>query len=147
MDEKVDYKKLLEDAAWDADPDFDYKIEFKNEKPNNVLVARGKINIKDPFNKTEYSYNFSIGVDGDILFSNAGRSKKTENGYLLDIDLRKRVHDEIITFNENLATSIGIKKIIVNNEESERVRQLYFSRGYSISSVNDSAKNLEKILK
>jgi hypothetical protein len=27
------------------------------------------------------------------------------------------------------------------------VRQLYFSRGYSISSVNDSAKNLEKILK
>jgi|GEM_PF-6198088 len=148
MEKENQYKKLLEEAAWYADPDFDYKIEVKDEAPNNVLVARGKISIKNNSDKTQFTYNFAIGVDRNILFSHQGRSKETENGYLVGIDLKKRVHESIIEFNEKLAKSVGAKRIMISDEESERVRQLYLSRGYDIKpSLEDNPyKTLEKRL-
>jgi hypothetical protein len=144
MAKESKYQKLLEDAAWYADPVFDYKINVKEEDPNEVLLARGNISIENPYDKSKFNYNFAIGVDGNILFSKGARTK---GGYLVDMDLRKSIHDEIINFNESLAIGIGARRIVVNNEMSEKVRGLYLSRGYNINDINNQSQRLEKKLK
>jgi hypothetical protein len=134
MGTEENYKKLLEDAAWDADSNFDYKINFKEEAPNEVLLTRGEIvlNPKD----IKYTYKFAIGVDGNILFNIGGHH---------DLIIKRRVYDEMINFNESLAKSIGATKIMIADETNPNVINLYFEKGYNANKNNPL--NLEKILK
>lgn len=133
MDEKVDYKKLLEDAAWNADPDLDYKINFKDEAPNEVILTRGEIVLSTK--EIKYSYKFAIGVDGNILFM------INDNN-----ELKKRVYEKIITFNEDLARGIGAQRMFVKDEINERVKNLYFHKGYERKVNNSIGMGLEKRL-
>ena len=141
-EKKQNYKELLEDAAWDADPDFKYIIDVKEETSNSILLARGSILLENKEENFKYKYRFSIGIDKGMLF---GETYGNDVDAIRIGDFRKKTHNEIIDFNEKLARGICATKIVINDEKSRGVRNLYCKKGYNMNKTNPL--NLEKVLK
>jgi len=148
MTKAENYKKLLEDAAWEADPDFKYSFlvndisKYKDRlkpKDGKEFLASGEISLKKEEENFSYAYGFTLGTEEMIFleFSKPLGGRRE--------DFRKKIHNNIIDFNEKLTINVGSTKIRIIDEKSEKVRNLYLPRGYATN--KNSRTTLEKTLK
>ncbi|MCX6750176.1 MAG: hypothetical protein NTZ83_01850 [Candidatus Pacearchaeota archaeon] len=148
MTKAENYKKLLEDAAWKADPDFKYSFlvndisKYKDRlksKDGKEFLASGEISLKKEEENFSYVYGFTFGTE-KMIFLELSEALGGRKG-----DFRKKMHNDIIDFNEKLTINVGSTKIRIIDEKSEKVRNLYLSRGYATN--KNSRITLEKTLK
>jgi hypothetical protein len=136
MTSEEDYKQQLMDAAWKIDPDFNYSFNVEICK-GDIISAQGDILLENK--DFSYNYRFTLGRFG-MMFSDTLSILGGRKG-----DFSKNMQNKIIDFNEQLTKSMNFQKIIIHNERSENVRNLYISRGYNAN--KNLPKTLEKELK
>lgn len=148
MTGKINYRQKLEDAAWEVDSDFKYSFsvndvsKYKDRlkpKDGKEFLSSGEISLKKEEENFSYVYGFTLGAE-EMIFLELSKDLGGRKG-----DFRKKMHNDIINFNEKLTRNMGSKKIIVHDEKSEKVRNLYLSRGYTIN--KNSRTTLEKTLR